>query len=45
MLMHHTLDCAKSRWNPESHWLVNGSWHFCYRWSSVPLYHVCYHCS
>jgi len=25
MLMHHTLECAKSRLNPESHWLVNGS--------------------
>jgi len=25
MLMHHSLDCAKSRLNPESHWLVNGS--------------------
>jgi len=25
MLMHHTLDCAKSWLNPESHWLVNGS--------------------
>jgi len=25
MLMHHTLDCAKSRLNPESYWLVNGS--------------------
>jgi len=23
--MHHTLECAKSRLNPESHWLVNGS--------------------
>jgi len=21
------------------------SWHFWCRWSSVPLYHVCYHCS
>jgi len=30
MFMHHTLDCAKSRLNPESHWLVG--WlmvHFC----------------
>jgi len=27
MLMHHTLECAKSRLNPESHWSVNGS--FC----------------
>jgi len=25
MLMHHTLESAKSQWNPESHWLVNGS--------------------
>jgi len=25
MLMHHTLECAKSRLNRESHWLVNGS--------------------
>jgi len=25
MLMHHSLDCAKSRLNPESHWLVNGT--------------------
>jgi len=25
MLVHHTLDCAKSRLNPEGHWLVNGS--------------------
>jgi len=25
MLMHHSLDCAKSRLNPESHWLVSGS--------------------
>jgi len=25
MHMHHTLDCAKFRLNPESHWLVNGS--------------------
>jgi len=25
MIMHHTLDCAKSLLNPESHWLVNGS--------------------
>jgi len=25
MLMHHTLDCANSWLNPESHWLVNGS--------------------
>jgi len=25
MLLHHTLDSAKSRLNPESHWLVNGS--------------------
>jgi len=25
MLMYHSLDCAKSRLNPESHWLVNGS--------------------
>jgi len=25
MLMHHTLECARSRLNPESHWLVNGS--------------------
>jgi len=25
MLMHHTSESAKSRLNPESHWLVNGS--------------------
>jgi len=25
MHMHHNLDCAKSSLNPESHWLVNGS--------------------
>jgi len=25
MLVHHTLDCAKSWLNPESHWLVSGS--------------------
>jgi len=25
MLMHHTLQSAKSRLNLESHWLVNGS--------------------
>ena len=25
MLMHHTLECAKSRLNPESDWLVIGS--------------------
>jgi len=25
MLTHHTLECAKERLNPESHWLVNGS--------------------
>jgi len=25
MLTHHTLECAKSSLNPESHWLVNGS--------------------
>jgi len=25
MLMHHTLECAKSRLNPASDWLVNGS--------------------
>jgi len=25
MIMHHTSECAKSRLNPESHWLVNGS--------------------
>ena len=25
MLMHHALESAKSRLNPESHWLVNGS--------------------
>ena len=25
MLMHHTLDCAMSQLNPESHWLVNSS--------------------
>jgi len=25
MLMHHTLDCAKSRLHRESHWLVNRS--------------------
>jgi len=25
MLTHHTLESAKSRLNPESHWLVNGS--------------------
>jgi len=25
MLMHHSLDGAKSRLIPESHWLVNGS--------------------
>jgi len=25
MLMHHTLECAKSRLNRESQWLVNGS--------------------
>jgi len=25
MLMHHTLESAKSRLSPESHWLVNGS--------------------
>jgi len=25
MLTHHTLECAKARLNPESHWLVNGS--------------------
>jgi len=25
MLMHHTLESAKSRLNPESHWSVNGS--------------------
>ena len=23
MLMYHTSECAKSRLNPESHWLVN----------------------
>jgi len=23
--MHHTLDCAKTRFNRGSHWLVNGS--------------------
>jgi len=27
MLTHHTLESAKARLNPESHWLVNGS--FC----------------
>jgi len=27
MLMHHTLACAKSWLNPESHWLVMV--HFC----------------
>jgi len=25
MLKHRTLECAKSRLNSESHWLVNGS--------------------
>jgi len=25
MLAHHTLECAKSQLNLESHWLVNGS--------------------
>jgi len=25
MLTHHTLEWAKSMLNPESHWLVNGS--------------------
>jgi len=25
MRMHQNLDCAKSSLNPESHWLVNGS--------------------
>jgi len=25
MPMHHTLECAKSWLNPESHWLVNGA--------------------
>jgi len=25
MLTHHILECAKARLNPESHWLVNGS--------------------
>jgi len=25
MLTHHTVECAKARLNPESHWLVNGS--------------------
>jgi len=25
MLTHRTLECAKSSLNPESHWLVNGS--------------------
>jgi len=25
MLIHHTLECAKSRLNPEGHWFVNGS--------------------
>jgi len=25
MLTHHILECANSRLNPESHWLVNGS--------------------
>jgi len=25
MLMHHTLECAKSPLNFESHWLVTGS--------------------
>jgi len=25
MLMHHTLESAKCRLNPETHWLVNGS--------------------
>jgi len=25
MLTHHALESAKSRLNPESHWLVNGS--------------------
>jgi len=25
MLKHHTLERAKSRLNPESHWLVDGS--------------------
>jgi len=25
MLTHHTLERAKSRLNPESHWLVNSS--------------------
>jgi len=24
MFTHHTLECAKPRLNPESHWLVNG---------------------
>jgi len=24
MLAHRTSECAKSRLNPESHWLVNG---------------------
>jgi len=25
MPMHYTLECAKPRLNPESHWLVNGA--------------------
>ena len=39
--------CSKSVLHTDnlSLFWVSWIWHFCCRWSLVPLYHVCYHCS
>jgi len=38
--MHHTSDCAKYRLNPESHWLVNGSFLLTERFCKKYLFSV-----
>jgi len=40
MLMHHTSESAKSRLNPESYWLVNGSFLLTYSFCKNYLFSV-----
>jgi len=42
MLTHHTLECSKSKLNPESHWLVNGSFSLTERFCEKYLFSVTY---
>ena len=39
--MHHRFDCAKARLNPESHWLVNGSFLLTESFCDKFVMHLC----